>query len=110
MNAEQDTFYNLAERLEDVYTEIDNDICAYLRENNSDYMDIKADIIKLQQAFPIIYEILDSEGEVSLTSAEHKALVRYLDFKSELEDMERRQIYFRGHTDSFAYLRQIGAI
>jgi hypothetical protein len=27
-----------------------------------------------------------------------------------MEDAERQHIYFRGHTDSFAYLKEIGAI
>ena len=110
MNIEQDDFYNLAERIEDAYSEIDNDVCEYLLESNSDYAEIKDDIIKLQKAFPIIRDILDDEGTISLTSEEHKAFIRYLDFRHELEDMERRQIYFRGHTDNFAYLKLIGAI
>jgi len=49
-------------------------------------------------------------GAISLTAEEHKALVRYLEIKTEMEDIERKQIYFRGHTDNFAYLKKIGAI
>ena len=112
MDAEQehDALYNLAERIEDVYTENDSNICAYMRDNDSDYMMIMADVKKVHEAFPIIREMLDSDGEISLTPAEHKALIRYLDFKSELEDMERKRIYFRGHADGFSYLKLIGVI
>ena len=110
MGLEQDDFYNLAERIEDIYTEIDNDICAYLSENNSDYMNIKADVIKLQAAFPVIRDVTEGAGAVSLSPEEHKALIRYLDLKNEMENMERKRIYFRGHSDCFAYLKRIGAI
>ncbi len=34
----------------------------------------------------------------------------YMDLGERLEDMERQQIYFRGHTDAVAYLKKIGAI
>jgi hypothetical protein len=54
--------------------------------------------------------VLEGEGEINLTAEEHAALVRYLTVKQAMEDAERQHIYFRGHTDSFAYLKKIGAI
>ena len=32
------------------------------------------------------------------------------DAATRMEDMERMQLYFRGHTDGFSYLKKIGAI
>jgi hypothetical protein len=37
-------------------------------------------------------------------------LVRYIGLQKDMEETERRHIYFRGHTDNFAYLKKIGAI
>ena len=63
--------------------------------------------IKLQELFPVIAKVVEGDGAVSLSAEEHKALSRYLDLKNEMENMERKQIYFRGHTDNYAYLKQI---
>jgi len=55
-------------------------------------------------------KVLEGTGEISLTKDEHRILAEYLNTKIEMDSIERRQIYFRGHTDSFAYLKKIGAI
>ena len=110
MSAEHDAFYNLAERLENTYPEIDSDICAYLRENNSAYAELWREAINLQQAFPIIPQITEGVGAIAVSAEEHTALVRYLMLKHDMENVERKQIYFRGHTDNYAYLKKIGAV
>jgi hypothetical protein len=64
----------------------------------------------LQAEFPAIMNVLEGEGEISLTAEEHAALVRYLAARQEMEDAERQHIFFRGHADNFAYLKEIGAV
>lgn len=105
-----DDYYNLAERIEDVFEEIDSDTCADLREADSEYKEMWDEVIKLQKDFPVIPKITEGDGAVSLSAEEHKALVRYLGLKNEMENIERKQIYFRGHTDNFTYLKKIGAV
>ena len=110
MSIEHDSYYNLAERLDDVFEEIDSDICTDLRENNEEYTRMWRETIRLLDDFTIIRQITETEGAVSLTAEEHRAFARYLSLKNSMENMERKQIYFRGHTDGFAYLKMIGAI
>ena len=110
MSAEHDAFYNLAERLENTYLEIDSDICAYLRENDSGYAELWREAINLQRDFPIIPQITEGSGTITMSAEEHTALVRYLGLKHDMENVERKHIYFRGHTDSYAYLKKIGAV
>ena len=110
MSAEHDAFYNLAQRIEDAYPEIDSDIITNLNKTDSEYASIRRDAAQIQQDYPVIEKILEGSGPVSLTADEHEALVRYLDLERHIEDAERRQIYFRGHTDNFAYLKRIGAL
>ena len=55
-------------------------------------------------------DLLESSGEIRLTAEEHSALTQYLHLVRQRDDMERQQIYFRGHTDAVAYLRKIKAI
>ncbi|MDR0355887.1 MAG: hypothetical protein LBJ64_09180 [Deltaproteobacteria bacterium] len=41
---------------------------------------------------------------------ENYALLQHFDLKRMMEDMERFHIYFRGHAETFAYLKKIGVI
>ena len=110
MSAEQDSYYNLVERIEDAFPEIDSDIVMDLSSTDDEYAALQEKLKKLQKDFPAIVKVVEGSGAVSLTANEHKALTQYLDVKTEMEDMERKQIYFRGHTDNFAYLKRIGVI
>ena len=52
----------------------------------------------------------EGSGEIRMTAEEHRAYVDYLNLVRQMEDMERQHIYFRGHTDTVAYLKKIKAI
>jgi len=110
MSENQDSYYDLAQRIADTFSEIDSDISTDLFHTDEEYAALRREAGELQQAHPVIERVLEGEGEISLSADEHAALVRYLNLKLQIEDAERRQIYFRGHTDSFAYLKKIGAI
>jgi len=106
----QEYYYNLAQRIEDAFSEIDCDISTGLFKTDSEYAALRREIDQLQQANPVIERVLEGDGKISLSSEEHAALVRYISLTRQIEESERRQIYFRGHTDNFAYLKMIGAI
>jgi hypothetical protein len=110
MSAEHDTYYNLAERIDDAFSEIDSDVCSDLRNNDGGYAQMWREVLELQEAFPIVVNISEGDGAISLSAEERKALARYLYLKNGMEDMERKRIYFRGHTDNYAYLKKIGAV
>ena len=105
-----DTYFDLPSRMEDSFPEIDSDIVTDLRENNEEYAEIHQQISVLKRQFPCIVQVMDDKAEVHLTTEEHAAFSRYLRLSRKLEDMERLQIYFRGHTDAVAYLKKIEAI
>ena len=109
---EHDKYTNLAERLDDVYPDIDNDICEYLRKNDGEYKELWREHVKLQEDFPIIAKITESviTEPVTLSPEEQRALAQYLSLKNDMENIERKQIYFRGHTDNYAFLKKIGAV
>jgi hypothetical protein len=106
----QGDYYNLVERVEDAFMEMDSEICMELRESGGEYTEMWDEMIRLQKDFPIIPTATQGAGGVTLTAEEHAALVRYLSLKNSMENAERKQIYFRGHTDNFAYLKKIGAV
>ena len=45
-----------------------------------------------------------------MTVEEHAAFVQCLRLSRKLDDMERLQLYFRGHTDAVVYLKKNKAI
>ena len=63
-----------------------------------------------EKSFPVIQKTTEGKGAVSLSAEEHEALARFLMLKNDIENIERKQIYFRGHMDGFAYLKKISAI
>ena len=105
-----DTYMDLAARLEDAFPEIENEVIVDLRENNEDYASLRGKISDIENRHGFIGQVLNGSGEVCLTAEEHNVLTEYLRLRFSLEDMEREAIYFRGHTDAVAYLKKIKAI
>ena len=105
-----DTYFDLAERLENSFPEIENDIIVDLRESNEDYMALRDKISDIENRNPVIEKTLEGSGDVHLTAEEHTVLTEYLRLRFGLDDMERLQIYFRGHTDAVSYLKKIKAL
>lgn len=105
-----DTYFDLASRLEDSFPEIDSDIVTDLRKTSEEYACIQQQISDLKKRFPCILKVMEDKGEIHLTAEEHAAFVQCLRLSRKLDDMERLQLYFRGHTDAVAYLKKIKAI
>ncbi len=105
-----DTYFDLPSRMEDSFPEIDSDIVTDLRENNEEYAEIHQQISELKRQFQCIAQVMDSQDELHLTAEEHVAFSKYLRLSRRLDDMERLQFYFRGHTDAVVYLKKIKAI
>jgi len=105
-----DTYMDLAARLEDAFPEIENDVIVGLRENNEDYAALRGKISDIENKHDFVEQVLNGSGEVHLTAEEHSVLTDYLRLRFSLDDMEREAIYFRGHTDAVAYLKKIKAL
>ena len=69
------------------------------------YLDLPS---RLEDAFPEIDN--DIMIELRNENEEYAAFTQYLHLVCQRDDMERQQIYFRGHTDAVAYLKKIKAI
>lgn len=105
-----DTYMDLGERLEKFYADIENDIVTDLRENDEEYTALFEQLSNLRKKNPIIEKLLEADGEIHLSAEERATLREAYRLQHRLEDMERLQIYFRGHTDAVAYLKKIKAI
>ena len=103
-------YSDLAKRIEDSFTEIDNDIIVDLRKQDGNYLSLCRQIGDMDGKYPFILNVIEGEGDISLTVEEHKILVEYFSLILKKDNIERKQIYFRGHTDGYAYLKKIGAV
>ena len=105
-----DTNFDFLSHLEDAFLDIESDIIIDLRDNNEEYIALHNKIFELKQQHPFIDKVMNGCGEIHLTNEEHATLAEYLNLLFKRSDMERLQIYFRGHMDAFAYLKKIHAI
>lgn len=110
MKASDNSFYDLVKRIEDNFMEIDSDILVDLRNHNEEYSKLCFELGEMESKYPFILEVTEGKGKMVLTAEEHEILTKYFHVCFRKEDMERRQIYFRGHTDGYAYLKKIGAV
>lgn len=90
--------------------EIDNNIIVDLRRQDDSYLTLCRRIGDMEKEYPFILNITEGEGNISLTAEEHKVMVEYFKISLEKDNIERKQIYFRGHTDGYAYLKKIRAV
>ena len=105
-------YYNYAlakELFGDAFAEVCSEMWNTLRTTDGEYAELWRERLALVEKFPIFEAVMEGEGAVSLSAEEHKAFVRYLDLKDEMEDIESKHIYFCGHRHSFDYLKRIGA-
>ena len=105
-----DTFYDLTKRISDSFDEIDSDIVTDLADTNAEYAALRQQLGDLKKQNPFINEVFDGSGEIMLSDEQHGVLREYFRLYLKADNMERQQIYFRGHTDNFAYLKKIDAI
>lgn len=110
MNAATEGYSDLVQRIEDGFMEIDNDILVDLRKQDEGYLELCRQIGDMERDYPFILNVTEGEGNISLTEEEHRVLVEYFRLNLKKDNMERKQIYFRGHTDGYAYLKKIGAV
>ena len=105
-----DSYFDLPSCLEDIFSEIERSIIIDLQKSSEEYAELQNKVSKLKRQYPFIDKVVGDCAEIHLTAEEHITLIEFFHLKFKLDDMERLQIYFRGHTDAFAYLKRINAI
>ena len=110
MGPDKNPFYDLPERIAQDFIELDSNICRDLSGANEEYVSLREKSLEISGRYPVIGQVLEGAGTISLTAEEHAALVEYMNLAIEQENLERLHIYFRGHTDCFFYLKRIGVI
>ena len=108
--SDSNSYFDLADRISDSFTEIENDITVDLRKNNEEYGSLYQSISDLKSKHPFISKVMEGNDELSLSVEEHEILAKFFRLQFRLESMEREHIYFRGHTDCISYLKKVGVL
>lgn len=80
--SDSSTYLDLANRIADSFSEIENNITVDLRKSNEEYYSLYQNISELKAKHPFIQEVMEGDGDLSLSAEEHEVLTRF--FKLQL--------------------------
>ena len=93
-----------------VFQEYLGSVIAKLSRENEEYRAVQAKIEGLYEKYPKVLGVFDTETEEELTEEECAALIKVMELKNKLTDMEMQSVYFRGCYDSVGYLKKAGIL
>ncbi len=93
-----------------VFNEYLGSVIAKLSRENEEYRAVRAEIESLYGKYPKVLGVFDTETSVELTEEECAALIKVMELRNKLTDMEMQSIYFRGCYDSVGYLKKAGIL
>ena len=98
----------------DVHSNIFNEylgsVVAKLSRENEEYRAIRVEIEGLYEKYPKVLGVFDTETSAELTEEECAALIKVMELKNKLTDVEMQSVYFRGCYDSVGYLKKAGIL
>lgn len=96
-----DQYIPMIERISEEYDESDSNMVLELADTDQGYAALKQQMSELKHQYPFIEKLLEGDGEIRLSAQEHEILNQYFRLYFRADNMERKHIYFRGHTDWF---------
>ena len=93
-----------------IFHEYLGSVIAKLSRENEEYRAVRAKIEGLYEKYPKVLGVFDTETAEELTEEECAALIKVMELKNKLTDMEMQSVYFRGCYDSVGYLNKAGIL
>lgn len=93
-----------------IFNEYLSSVVAKLSKNDEEYRALQSQIASLYEKYPKVLGVFDSEKAAELTEEECAILIKTIEFKNRLKDMEMQAVYFRGCYDSVGYLKKAGIL
>jgi hypothetical protein len=82
---------------------VDEKVVRYLKAYHSEYQETLNRQTKLVQQYPIIKEVLEGDGCVSIDDKEHRAFKEFMANRDDMERLEREYYYYFGQSHIFSY-------
>ena len=95
---------------DNVFNEYLGSVIAKLSRENEEYRAVRAEIESLYGKYPKVLGVFDTETVAELTEEECAALIKVMELRNKLTDMEMQSVYFRGCYDSVGYLKKAGIL
>ncbi len=93
-----------------IFHEYLGSVVAKLSRENEEYRAVRAEIENLYGKYPKVLGVFDTETAAELTEEECAALIKVMELRNKLTDMEMQAVYFRGCYDSVGYLKKAGIL
>ena len=93
-----------------IFNEYLSSVIAKLSRENEEYRAVRAEIEDLYEKYPKVLGVFDTETSAELTEEECAALIKVMELRNKLTDMEMQSVYFRGCYDSVGYLKKAGIL
>ena len=93
-----------------VFNEYLGSVIAKLSRENKEYRAVRDEIESLYGKYPKVLRVFDTETSAELTEEECAALIKVMELRNKLTDMEMQSVYFRGCYDSVGYLKKAGIL
>ena len=95
---------------DNVFNEYLGSVIAKLSRENEEYRAVRAEIEGVYEKYPKVLGVFDTETSTELTEEECAALIKVMELRNKLTDMEMQSVYFRGCYDSVGYLKKAGIL
>ena len=95
---------------DNVFNEYLGSVIAKLSRENEEYRAVRAETEGLYEKYPKVLDVFDTETAAELTEEECAALIKVMELRNKLTDMEMQSVYFRGCYDSVGYLKKAGIL
>ena len=79
-------------------------------KDNEDYRAIQEQMEAIFQQYPKVLEAVDTETAAELSQQECAALIKVMELRNNLTDIEMQTVYFRGCYDGIGYLKKAGIL
>ena len=93
-----------------IFEEYLGSVIAKLSKENEEYRAVRAEMESLYGKYPKVLGVFDTETAAELTEEECAALIKVMELRNKLTDMEMQAVYFRGCYDSMGYLKKAGIL
>lgn len=92
-----------------VIESVDSDTMERLRGEKT-YQKLVKQQRKIIKQFPVVEQLFEKEGAISLNEKEHEALLEYYFLQQQKETAERKGYYWCGHKHAHSYLQTLEQI
>ena len=93
-----------------IFEEYLSSVIGKLAKSNEDYRAIQEQMEAIFQQYPKVLEAVDTEKAAELSHQECAALIKVMELRNNLTDIEMQTVYFRGCYDGIVYLKKAGIL